>query len=154
MQRTTETEKDSKFRALFDSAHLAGLSAARHARPRLTRVVKPLPHGAMIEYDPDWASDDAALGYCGAAWVRIRPATSTFARWCKSQTMAKFDFPELPCAESDPYSGGLVIHVTVQIPQAIDRSGQSYEIKMAYANAFAQMLQAAGYGAQANGRID
>lgn len=149
-----KTKKDSEFRALFEVAHLAGLNAARYERPRLTHVVNPTARGAIIEYAPDWASDDAALGYCGYAWVRIRPATSAFAKWCKAQTMAQFGFPSIPCAEPDPYSGGLIIDVGVQIPRAVDRSGQSYEIKIAYAKAFAGVLRSAGYNAQANGRID
>lgn len=149
-----KTKKDSDFRAVFDAAHLAGVKAARSARPRLTHIVEPLADGAMIEYAPDWASDDAALGYCGYAWVRIRPATNAFARWCKTQTMAQFGLPDRPCAESDPYMGGIAIYVDVQIPREIDRSGQSYDIKMAYANAFAGVLRSAGYNARADGRID
>jgi len=147
-------KKHSEFLALFDAAHLAGLNAARYARPRLTQVVKPLAGGGVIEYAPDWASDDAALGYCGYAWVRIRPATTAFARWCKMQTMAQFGFPERPCAESDLHFGGLVIDVGVQLPRAIDKSGQSYEIKMAYAEAFSSVVRCAGYDARAEGRIN
>lgn len=149
-----KTKKATEFRALLDAAHLAGLKAARYARPRLTQVVQLLAGDGSIEYAPDWASDDAALGDCGYAWVRIRPATSAFARWCKMQTMAHFGFPRRLCAESDPYSGGVVLDVCVQIPRAIDRSGQSYEIKLAYAKAFAGVLQQAGYNAEADGRID
>jgi hypothetical protein len=148
-----KTKTGNDFRALFDAAHLAGLKAARYARPRLTRVVNPIA-GAMIEYAPDWASDDAALGHCGYAWVRLRPATSAFARWCKARTMAQFGFPDRLCVERDPHLGGLVIDVNVQIPREIDRSGQSYEIKIAYANAFADILRSSGYCAQADGRLD
>jgi hypothetical protein len=149
-----DNEKTKQFRALLNAAHLAGLEAARNARPRLTRVVQFGTCGAMIESAPDWASDDAALGYCGYAWVRLGPATSAFARWCKAQDMAEFGFPDRPCAESDPHFGGLVIDVDVQIPRDVDRSGQSYEIKMAYAKAFASVLQCAGYNARADGRLD
>lgn len=149
-----KTRKSSDLHALFNAAHVSGLEAARYARPRLTRVVRPLAGGATIEYAPDWASDDAAFGYCGYAWVRIRPATNAFARWCKTQTMAQFGFPDRLCAESDPVLGGIIIDVDMQIPSSIDRSRQSYDIKMAYAEAFARFRRLAGYNVQAGGRLD
>ena len=153
---TTKSDfpKGSEFRALFNAAHLAGVEAARRARPRLTQVVKIEAKGAMIRYAPDWASDDAAIGHCGYAWVRIRPATAPFAKWCKTQTMAQFGLKDRPCAEYDSHLGGVVIDVDVQIPTSIDRSRQSYEIKFAYAEAFAAVLRSAGCNALADGRLD
>lgn len=149
-----KTQKDSEFRALLNAAHVAGLNAARYARPRLTRVVRVGACSTMIDYGPDWASDEAALGHCGYAWVRVRPATNVFARWCKAQSMAKFGFADRPFAEYDRPLGGLVIDVDRQIPREIDRSGQSYEIRLAYAKAFAAVLRSAGYDAAAAGRMD
>ena len=61
-------------------------------------------------------------GVCGFAWVTVRPGTCSFARWMRKYTNAR-----------TAYYGGTQFWI---------RYGeQSYEIKMAYADAMAKSLK-------------
>ncbi len=66
------------------------------------------------EYDP--------FPICGFAWVNFKPATTRFVRWLKKKGIA-----------SKAYTGGATMWV--------DKFGQSYDRKCAYAMAFAQVIR-------------
>jgi hypothetical protein len=72
---------------------------------------------------------------CGFAWVNVRPGTSSFARWLKRADLAR-----------RAYHGGLDIWVR--------QFNQSHERKVAYARAYADVLQDAGVTAYAGDRLD
>lgn len=79
-------------------------------------------------------------GVCGFAWVNIRPGNSSFARWLKKENLAR----------TDSYNGGVTIWISAW--------GQSYERKMAHAEALAESLKSnpllAGAKIYASGRLD
>jgi len=112
-----------EFTALVTAAHAAGLAAAAATTP------EPMVLGdATITYI-------IPGGVCGFAGVRIRPATSSFARWMKKTGLAR-----------SSYYGGL--------ETSVREFGQSMGLKMAYARAYADTLSAAGIDAYAWDRID
>lgn len=76
-----------------------------------------------------------ADGACGFAWISIRPATSSFARWLVKNKHAR----------AGVYGG---------IDISVKEFGQSLQRKEAYANAFADYLREAGIVAYANSRMD
>ncbi len=59
---------------------------------------------------------------CGFAWVNFKPATTRFVRWLKKQGIA-----------DKAYQGGANMWVS--------KFGQSYDRKLAYAHAFAKIIQ-------------
>jgi hypothetical protein len=75
-----------------------------------------------------------ADGVCGFATVNV-PGNTSFGRWVKK--MGHGD---------KSYRGGLDIWVR--------QHGQSYERKVAHANAMAEVLQSGGVNAQARGNVD
>ena len=72
---------------------------------------------------------------CGFAWISLRPATSAFARWLKKQGIGR-----------TAYEGGHQIWCS--------EFGQSYDRKLAYADAYAGVLKEAGFNAYGAGRLD
>ena len=80
--------------------------------------------------------DSVSEGACGFAWINIKPGTSKFAKYLKAKEIAR----------KDSYYGGVSVWV--------HSFGQSYERKMAYARAFATVLQQHDINAQAMGRLD
>mgnify|MGYP001561246166 CR=1 FL=1 len=123
-----------EFKALYQKAHQAGMAALEACTPR------PM----VVEQHKNMADDRSPVveqyyvpqGVCGFAWVKVRPATSAFARWAKGQKLAS----------TDGYADGLVFWVR--------EGGQSMELKEAYAWAFAEVLRGAGLDAYAQSRID
>lgn len=119
---------------LFRSAHLAGYAAGEGEVPAPMVVVEhanPLDDNSPVVrvYEPH------TEGVCGFAWVNVRPGNSSFARWLVDSGHAR-----------KGYHGGVDLWVR--------EFGQSYQRKMAYARAFAQVLQEAGIRAYASGRLD
>lgn len=112
--------------ALFDKAYAAGVAAANAAVPT-----------PMIVQDEQTGYVYAPImdGVCGFASVIVRPGTSSFARYLKA---------EKGCRKA--YYGGISYYV--------GGFGQSYERKMAFAYAFAAVLDEAGIKAYAEGRLD
>ncbi|MCK5548163.1 MAG: hypothetical protein KAI64_04060, partial [Thermoplasmata archaeon] len=116
----------------------AGQAAGENAVPRPMVVSEVNP----VNDEPNGRQWFVGEGVCGFAWVNVRPGTSSFARWLKKEGLAR----------RDNYLGG----VTVNVPQF----NQSYERKMAFASAFAGVLQSAdvltsaGVTAYASGRLD
>jgi len=74
-------------------------------------------------------------GVCGFAWVKIQPATSSFARWLKKNDLAR-----------KGYGPGIDISISAY--------GQSMTRKAAYAGAFASVLRDAGIRAHSQSRMD
>jgi hypothetical protein len=74
-------------------------------------------------------------GVCGFAWVTVRPGNSSFAKWLKSKG-----------ARIDSYAGGMQLWISAY--------GQSMALKQAYAEAFAEVLQASDVKAYAGSRMD
>lgn len=131
--------KKAAHKELFLAAHEAGMEAGQGHRPEPMHVVEranPLDDSSPItrRYAP------VMDGVCGFAWIKVRPATSSFARWLKAEK------DTLPVGIHSGYRGGLDIWV-----RGFD---QSYERKMAYATAFADVLREAGLNAFADGRLD
>lgn len=120
--------------ALFARAHAAGQAAGDAHRPVPMHVVQrenPFDDSSPIvkAYEP------VMDGVCGFAWIRVMPGGSSFGRYLRK---------ERDCSAA--YGGGVSVWVR--------GFGQSYERKMAYAQAFAGVLQEAGVKAYAEGRLD
>lgn len=120
-----------EFENLVNLAHIAGHEAACAAVPEPMTVVQRDPvTGESIKA---WRVPEGA---CGFAWVKVRPATSKFARWAKKQGI--FDTAH--------YGGGAQLWVS-DYNQSIDR-------KYAYAEAYAAVLRQHGIEAYADSRLD
>lgn len=120
--------------ALIAKAHRAGMAAGEAARPTPMVVVErahPLVDTSPIvrQYAP------VMDGVCGFARVIIRPGTSTLARYIRTLRGGYAS-----------YHGGTAY--------SVHAFGQSYERKMAYAYAFAAVLEEAGFNAYVDGRLD
>lgn len=131
----TISQKYATEEALHDKAILAGIEAAAKCVPTPMIVQEhknPLDNSSPVvrEYEP------VMEGPCGFAWINIKPGNSRFANYLKKTEQARID----------SYYGGVTVWVSGY--------GQSYERKMAYAAAFAQVLQEAGIKAYSMGRLD
>ena len=124
---------NTRYAALADTAHAAGLRAAAAATPT-PMIVGEAKSLFSDEIDHSKPTYYVPSGVCGFAWVFVKGNTG-FGRWAKKAGIA-----------SPGYPTGLNIRVTV--------GGQSYEIKTAYAQAYAAVLQEAGITAYAEGRLD
>ena len=124
----------NEFDALYQQAHEAGLEAMAKCTP--TPMVVAQHKSPLNDNSPIVKGGYVPQGVCGFAWVKIRPATSALARHWKKQGYAT----------TDSYNGGLSVWV--------GEGGQSYELKQAYASAFASVLRGAGYDAWADSRLD
>jgi hypothetical protein len=125
---------DKQFNELYEKAWKAGEAAAADLVPVGMFVGQPtttfgtdVDFTKRVEFIPD--------GVCGFAWVKIRPATTPFARWLKKSKGAR-----------KAYDGGLDIW--------IGSYNQSMQKKEAHANAMARVLNEAGITAYAMSRMD
>jgi len=119
--------------ALYDRAFAAGVEAARSVVPQpmtVTQHANPFnPYSEVVFRDV--VSD----GPCGFAWVVVRPGNSSFARWLRSQRLAR-----------PGYNGG--VHIW------ISDYNQSMQRKEAHACAMARVLRDSGINAYADSRMD
>ena len=120
--------------ALFNKAHAAGMAAGEAARPVPMHVVQrehPFDDSSPIvkRYAP------VMDGVCGFGYVKVRPGNSSFARWLVKNKRA-----------FKAYYGGIEF--------SVHQFNQSYERKVAYAAAFAEILCEAGVQAYGYGRVD
>ncbi len=135
-QASQRTQQGQLFQQILDEAIAAGMAAGQRKTP-IPMVVEqhssPLDDNSPVEQQ--WTVPD---GVCGFAWVRITPATCSFVKFLKSKNMGSY---------SD-YQGGWIIWV--------QEFNQSYERKMAYADAFAGVIQhyIKGVSCYASGRLD
>ena len=108
--------KAEEWQELWASARAAGEAAADRCVPT-PMIVESMTAGEVKTYY-------VGTGVCGFAQIRFAGNTS-FGRWAKKTERA-----------TKSYSGGLITPVHV--------GGQSYEIKKAYAQAFAARLREGG----------
>lgn len=128
------TIRNAEFDALLEAAHEAGYAAGTAEAPTPVGVVQTDVFGNPIEGAQTYTLDD---GLCGFAWINIKPGNSKFANYLK----------KIGAARSDSYYGGVTIWVSL--------FGQSYDRKIAYARAYANVLKEAGYErVYASGRLD
>ena len=122
------------FQTLLENAYQAGRKAGVECRP-IPMVVGSAKSISSSEIDytkPVYQCDDGA---CGFAWVKVRPATSAFAKWLVKTGRAR-----------KGYTGGLDIWIS--------DFGQSVDRKEAMAVAMAKVLSEAGITAYADSRLD
>lgn len=123
-----------EFQALIEQAFAAGRKAGLECRPHpmIVAHAKSLVGGEIDYSQPVHYVDDGA---CGFGWVKIRPATSAFAKFLKSKGIAR-----------PAYNGGIDIWIS--------EFGQSVERKYEMARGIAAVLREAGYGAYPDSRMD
>lgn len=119
-------KSDADLARIFHAAHTAGLAAGRGETPTPMIVTDEL---GGYTYEP------VMDGACGFAWIVIKPGTSKAAKYAKRYFEGRAG-----------HGGG--VHIWVSL------FNQSYERKMAYARAFAEVLTRAGIRAYADGRLD
>lgn len=133
---TTSTLNTNEYPALMHNAHEAGMAAVSQLQ------VVPM----VVEQHADMLDDSSPVtqsyfvedGVCGFAWVKFRPANSTFARWLQQ------NYPDN--THVDSYAGGLNYY--------IHDFRQSLQRKSTYASAFANSLKEAGIPCYSESRID
>jgi hypothetical protein len=125
------------FADLHDRAHAAGHAAAigHNPRPMIVRSCDIQINGRNVVDVPGQIVAVESEGACGFAWVKVRPANCSFARWAAKER-----------GWSTSYGGGLELWISAY--------GQSVERKTAYAEAFARVLCEAGINAYAGSRLD
>jgi hypothetical protein len=123
----------TKYAAIAAAADAAGKAAvaATTPTPMIVGEAKSLFDDSIDYTKPTYY---VPQGVCGFAWTWVK-GNSGFGRWAKKNGLAYKGYPT-----------GLNIRAAVQ--------GQSYELKMAYAQAYAAVLQEAGITAYAEGRLD
>lgn len=141
-------------------ARIEDTNAERTAREvRHQEIITEMSHVAMLAYEnaqptpmvvyeteglTDIPKEDGKSWYvsdgpCGFAWIVIKPATCSFARWC-----AKNDIGHAA------YEGGWIIPSFVLVPG----EGQSYERKRAAMWAAARVLTTHGIKCRPLARMD
>jgi hypothetical protein len=125
----------AQFAAVYAKAVAAGMAAGNGSSPTPMIVGEPTTFlGSDINYAKPFYY--VADGACGFAWVTLRPATSSFARWLKKTGKARV-----------AYGGGMQIWVS--------EFGQSMARKEAYADAMAATFRSElGVEAYAGSRMD
>ncbi len=113
-------KKKSSFEKLAAKADAAGQKASA--------ALGPIPTNGDYE--------KGNLAYCGFAWVKVRPATSSFAKWAK----ANLD------AHVDDWKGGLLISSPL--------NSQSLIRNEAYCSAYAEVLNKVGIKAYMTSLVD
>ncbi len=122
------------FRAIYNEARAAGLAAGNAHVPVPMTVNK---HASPLDdRSPIVQRWHVPSGVCGFAWVNIKPATSSFAKWLKKEKLAR----------SNDYTGG--------IDYTVFDHGQSLEQKEAHARAFSQVLTKHGIKNYGQSRMD
>ena len=123
------------FQDLYERAHQAGLNSAAAAtvQPMIVGTPKTIFGTELDENKPTYFVES---GPCGFAEVVVKPGNSRFANWLKKNNIASTRY----------YGGGVSIWVS--------EFGQSYQRKMAYATAFAEILRVENIKASSTGRLD
>jgi len=126
--------KELFFETTYHAAMAEGCKAA----------VAKVPTPMVVQQHENVFDDNSAVtkqwhvpsGVCGFAWVTVRPGNCAFANWLKKNGYGR----------TDSYAGGVCIWVSLY--------GQSYEKKVAHADAMAASLCKAGIKACADSRLD
>jgi len=132
MTKINNRAKETAFQNLFTEAYIAGQQAGSCHTPRPMHIVEADIFGKPLANATVWEEPE---GMCGFAWVVIRPATSSFARWLLKNKLARTG-----------YTGGLHIRIS--------EYNQSVERKLAHARAMAKVLCDAGFDAYPDSRLD
>lgn len=132
MTKINNKAKEAAFQNLFTEAYIAGQEAGISLKPRPMSLVNTDIRGNPLPNSPVYHCNE---GMCGFAWVVIRPATSSFARWLRKNNLARTG-----------YTGGLHI--------SISDHNQSIERKLAHARAMAKVFCNAGFDAYPDSRLD
>jgi hypothetical protein len=128
-EKAIRKERYAMFERAYALAHEAGTRAGEACNPR-PMVVTYTDRNGVVQ------KEFVADGVCGFAWIRIRPANSSFALWLKKTGKVS----------GRAYGGGVDIWVS--------QFDQSCQRKEAYARAFADVLNANGIKASAQSRLD
>lgn len=123
-EKAERAQRYAAFEALWHRAHAAGMVAAMPVIPTPMAVTD----GQTVHVVAD--------GVCGFAWIVVRPATSSFARWAAKNKGARKE-----------YGGGMCL-------RSVGEFNQSMARKEAYADAFAKVLREAGIEAYSRSRMD
>ena len=120
-EKAVRSAKYAGFERLYAEAVKAGQLAGQKAVPFAMIVGQPkTAFGSDIDFSKP--TEYVADGVCGFAWVTIKPATSSFARWLVKQGLAR-----------PAYGGGVQIW--------IHEYNQSMQRKEAHAGAMAAVLR-------------
>lgn len=133
--RSLKDARAAEFQKLWDKAVAAGQAAGSAHNPTPIRVFErtnPFNDNSPVKTDYGVYNE----GVCGFAWVIVKPGTSAFARWLKTQGHAR----------TDSYYGGVSIWISDY--------NQSYERKEAHAQAMTEVFQEAGIKASGMSRLD
>jgi hypothetical protein len=128
-----KSKKDAAHEKLYQLAHTAGLAAAERTKP--TPMVVQEHANVFDDNSPVVQSYHVPQGPCGFAWIIVRPGTCSFARWLRKTGRGE-----------KAYHGGMQVWVS-----GFD---QSIQLKEAYAEAFARVLQDNSVNAYAQSRLD
>jgi hypothetical protein len=124
------------FNLWLKEAHEAGLAAGNFAATVTMVVVqRENPFDDTSAVTKRWEVPD---GPCGFAWVSVRPATSSFAKYVKKEHPNEWNVSS--------YSGG--------VRKSVHEFGQSVQRKSAYARAYAAVLNSHGIAAHAYDQLD
>ena len=128
-------KEESKYESLYNKAHEAGLKAGNNSNPTPMVVGEETSpfSGVIDDSKPTYFVEG---GVCGFAWINIKPARGKFVSWLKKNKIGR----------TDSYYGGYTIWV--------HNFGQSMQRKVAYADAFSNILHEEGINAYSNSRID
>lgn len=136
---------EAEYRALALRAHEAGVAASEAIRPTPMTVYTPkdpfaAPSGNGLLADADLSKPVyvESEGACGFGWVEVRPVNGGIGKWFKQQGRTYGYYSEYDRS----------FHVRSPLRT------QSYERNVAYARAYAEVLQAAGIDAYGTGRLD
>lgn len=132
LQRTVTKPLPKEFAEIVAKAEAAGMAALQKATPTPMIVGQAIGFTNKIDYTKPTYYE--AEGVCGFAWVWFKGNTA-FGRAMKAAGKA-----------GDGYPTGLQVWIA--------EGGQAYERKIAYAGAYAEVLNAAGITAYAQGRLD
>lgn len=122
-------------KVLIEKAFAAAEAAMKAAVP--VPMVVSQRANALDDSSPVVQSWHSAEGVCGFAWVKIKPARGKLVSELKAMKIGR----------PDPYNGGGYLVNMRSL-------SQSYERKMAGAEAFAKVLVEAGINAYSDGRLD
>ena len=113
----------SFFQETYDKAYAAGMAALKEACPVPMTVYEADLDGSPAPGGKSWYVSE---GCCGFAWVKFYPGNSKLANFLKKKGYA-----------SPAYGGGVQVWVR--------EGGQSMTRKEAFAEAFAQVFEDAGF---------
>ncbi len=121
------------WKEVFAEAKVAGLKAL------MTKVPQPM----IVQQHENPLDDNSKVvkqyhvegGICGFASIIVKPGTSSFARWLMKKDLGH-----------KHYYGGVGLFVR--------EGGQSYEKKVAYANAFCTVLEKYNIKCHVDSRLD